>query len=146
MSMELIETLEIIDVFDHGKPNLERIAIFVHHTCDLSEYCLALGMPAFSGTTTPVRDHLLWFGHGFVNRGDWIIVYTASGSTTIAPANMVAGSSIQPRVISLHWGKEHTIFQNRAVMPLLMRLSGIATLNPPAPAYQGTPEQTKRLL
>lgn len=138
MGIGIIESLQIVDVLDHGVPNLERIAIFVKEPCDLSEYCLLLGFPAVDGTTTPIRDHMLWFGHGYVNAGDWVIVYTATGSTTITPNGaMKAGTSIQPRVINIHWGKNHTVFQNRAVTPMLIRLNAVGVPTPPAPAYQG---------
>ena len=28
---------------------------------------------------TPIRDNLLWFGDGLVNKDDWIYVYTGPG-------------------------------------------------------------------
>lgn len=139
MSIEIIESLTLVDVLDHGKPNLERVSIYVQQPCDLSAYCLFLTMPEPLGPVAPVRDHMLWFGNGLVNTGDWIFVYTASGSTTITNGAMTAGSSIQPRIINIHWGKEHTVFQNRAVSPLLIRIGALAALPPPPPAYQGNP-------
>jgi hypothetical protein len=138
MGIGTIENLQIVDVFDHGVPNLERIAIYVKAPCDLGEYCLFLGLPSVDGTTSPIRDHMLWFGHGFVNVGDWVLVYTASGTTTVVPNGLPkAGTSIQPRVISVHWGKNHTVFQNRALTPMLIRINGMAVPATPAPAYQG---------
>lgn len=139
MTIGLIEALKLADVLDHGKPNLERVAIYVQHPCDLSEYCLFLTMPEANSPVAPVRDHMLWFGNGFVNTGDWIFVYTASGSTTITPGVLKAGASIQPRIINIHWGKDHTVFQNRAVSPLLVKIGALAALAPPPPAYQGNP-------
>lgn len=140
MAIELIDELMLVDVFDHGKPNLERIAIYVQKACDLSHFCLYLGMPGPEMPFTPVRDHMLWFGSGQVNAGDWIFVYTASGTTTITPNGLPKPGAVQQRIINIHWGKEHTVFQNRAVSPLLIRIGGIGVLAPPPPAYQGKPD------
>lgn len=137
MSMGIIDALQIAEVQFHGIPNQERIAIYVHKFCEIGEYCMMLTMPTVDGNAAPVKDHMLWFGPGFVNPGDWIFVYTASGVTTILPGLAAAGSVIQPRVISLHWGKDHTIFQNRALNPVLVRIGAVRGLPPPMPVYQG---------
>lgn len=145
--MDTIESLQLINVFDHGVANLERIGIYVAQPCDLSEYCLLLGIPSVEGGSTPIKDHMLWFGHGFVEEGDWVMVYTASGTTTITPNHLMKRPNHTPRVINIHWGKDHTIFQNRAITPLLVRISGVGTLNPPEPTYQGDPtKDRKRIL
>lgn len=138
MTIETLTTLQVVEVQHAGMPNLERVAIYVHQFCNLVEYCLMLSMPTPDGGSIPVKDHMLWFGPGWVNPGDWIMVYTASGTTTINPVNqLLAGSSIQPRVINLHWGKDHTLFQNRALSPLLVRLNGVSGPPQAQPAYQG---------
>lgn len=137
MTIETLNTLQVVEVQNAGFPNLERVAIYVHQFCNLVEYCLMLSMPTPDGGEVPVKDHMLWFGPGWVNPGDWIMVYTASGTTTINPNSPVAGGSIQPRVINLHWGKEHTLFQNRALTPMLVRLNGVSRPPQAQPAYQG---------
>lgn len=139
MSIGLVEDLRLVDVVDHGKPNLERVAIYVEKPCELAEYCLFLTMSMSTEPVAPIRDHMLWFGIGSVNRGDWIFVYTASGTTTISdnPHGQYAGSS--SKIINIHWGKDHTVFQNRAVNPVLVKISAIAAMAPPAPVYQGNP-------
>lgn len=136
--IQRIDTLQIADVQNHGIPNQERIAIYAHKSCDLSEYCLILTLPTPEGGSVPVKDHMLWFGQGWVQPGDWIFVYTAAGSTTILPNPSPQLPGVAPRrFINIHWGKNHTIFQNRALSPMLIQISGTATLLPPAPAYQG---------
>lgn len=133
-----IETLEIVDVQCHGIPNEERIAIYVHKSCNLADYCLILTFPTPEGGSVPVKDHLLWFGQGIVQSGDWIFVYTAAGITTIEPnpAPQPKGA-IPQRIINMHWGKNHTLFQNRALSPMLIEIGGTGMMVPPAPAYQG---------
>ena len=138
MTIETLNTLQIVEVQNGGIPNQERVAIYVHQFCNLVEYCLMLSMPTPDGGAMPVKDHMLWFGPGWVNPGDWIFVYTAGGTTTINPGpQLVAGGSIQPRVINLHWGKDHTLFQNRALSPMLVRLNGVSSPPQAQPAYQG---------
>jgi hypothetical protein len=139
MFFDTITSLQLMNVHDHGVPNLERIAIHVREACDLGEYCLFIGLPAADGSVAPLKDHMLWFGNGFVNPGDWIFVYTASGFTTVQPYGLPpAGSSIQPRLINIHWGKDHTMFQNRALVPMLIRMNGLNMPAPPQPSYQGS--------
>lgn len=137
MIIPLIQDLQIAEVQFHGIPNQERIAIYVHKYCSLGEYCLMLSMPSVEGVPLPVKDQMLWFGTGFVNPGDWIFVYTAAGNTTILPGQLTAGSTLQPRIISLHWGKDHTIFQNRALNPMLVKIGAVGGPPQPMPAYQG---------
>ncbi|MFI8645937.1 hypothetical protein ACIGJK_14235 [Pseudomonas iridis] len=138
MFFDTITSLQMTNVYDHGVPNLERIAIYVREPCDLGEYCLFIGLPAADGSVAPIKDHMLWFGNGFVNAGDWIFVYTASGNTTVQPNGLPsAGSSIQPRLINIHWGKEHTMFQNRALVPMLIKMNGLSMPAVPQPSYQG---------
>lgn len=145
MSMERVESLQIIHVASHGLPNEEHIAISVEEYCDLSEYCLFIGLGGLEGQATPVKDHMLWFGYGEANPGDWIIVYTAAGSTRITP---LVGKDDPPgaRLIVIHWGKEHTVFQNRSLVPIIVRIGGIGLQNPPKPQFQGVQNNEPRRL
>lgn len=137
MSIGFVEELRLVDVLDHGKPNFERVAIYVEKPCQLAEYCLFLTVSMSSEPVAPIRDHMLWFGNGSVNPGDWIFVYTASGTTTITDNPHAHFVGPTPKIISIHWGKEHTVFQNRAVNPVLVKIGAVAAMTPPAPAYQG---------
>ncbi|QQD53758.1 hypothetical protein MHB_0027105 [Pseudomonas fluorescens BBc6R8] len=141
MSIEQVNSLKIIHVDEAGIPNEEHIAIKVLEHCELSEYCLIIGLAGLDGRATPVKDHMLWFGYGAVAPDDWIIVYTASGTTRITPTSP-PGS----RVIAIHWGKEHTIFQNRSLVPMIIRIGAVGMEEPPEPQYQGvTKEEPRRL-
>lgn len=145
MSVERVESLRIIHVAKHGRPNEEHIAISVEEYCDLSEYCLFIGLAGLEGQATPVKDHMLWFGYGEANPGDWIIVYTAAGSTRIS---LLDGKDDPPgaRVIAIHWGKEHTVFQNRSLVPVIVRIGGIGLQDPPKPQFQGVLNNEQRRL
>lgn len=127
-----IEELKIVGVFDHGVPNLERVVLLANEAVDLGNYGLMLGIRAQEGQAFPLRDNFLWFGNGWVQKGDWLFVYTAPGEprTTDLPNN-------QEKLYSIHWGKEQTVFQHRELIPLLVRMDavqvpvGLAALPPP---------------
>lgn len=146
MTIERVECLKIVQVADHGVPNQEHIAISVKAPCDLSDFCLMIGLAGLEGHATPVKDHLLWFGYGLVNPGDWIIVFTAAGSTRITPAAPTLGSPPGARIIAIHWGKEHTIFQNRSLVPIIVQIKAIGLEAPPVPQYQGLSKEEPRRL
>lgn len=114
-------SLSIYEVQDIGVPNLERIAIRVDTSCDIGDYCLLIGHQSPDGTASPIKDHMLWFGRGWVNHGDWLFVYSGPGQTRVNPI-----PNSNNRVFSIYWGKEHTVFQNRALLPMLCKLTDIA--------------------
>ncbi|WP_295487713.1 hypothetical protein [uncultured Pseudomonas sp.] len=137
MSIAIVEALKIFEVQNAGVANEECVLIQVLQSCDLAEYALILTMPTIDGHPVPVKDHFLWFGQGFVNQGDWVFVYTASGSTKITPIDGLSTLGLMNRLISIHWGKDHTIFQNRALSPVLIKIGAVGVLPEPVPAYQG---------
>ncbi len=146
MSIVQVKSLEIIQVGNHGVPNHEHIAIYVEEHCDLSEFCILVGLAGLDGYATPVKDHMLWFGHELVNPGDWILVYTAAGSTRISPTPADMKAPPGARVISIHWGKDHTIFQNRSLVPMIVQIAAIGLEEQPAPQFQGIPKGKQRRL
>lgn len=120
--------LKILDVLDAGLPNLERIAIYATAHCDLREYVLLIGHRNIDGSATPIKDNMLWFGAATLNPGDWIYVYTAHGQTTTQPIE-----NTLCKLHSIHWGKDHTVFQNGALVPMLCHISDIAMPTIPIP-------------
>ncbi|NNG60166.1 hypothetical protein HKD51_01065 [Pseudomonas fragi] len=120
--------LKILDVLDPGSPNLERIAIYATSHCDLREYVLLIGHRNMDGSATPIKDNMLWFGAASLNPGDWIYIYTAQGQTT---TQLIEGTS--SKLHSIHWGKDHTVFQNGALIPMLCQISSIAMPSIPLP-------------
>lgn len=134
---EQIDSLQVFDVYDPGVPNKERFGIQVREFCDLSKICVVVASQNYDGSNVPLRDHLLWLGHGVAYPGDWIVVYTAAGKTTVAPWGEPLSNGYQPRVFSVHWGKDHTIFQNRGLVPMILEIAGSSVPAPPEPQYQG---------
>jgi len=116
----LIEELKIVGVFDHGVPNMERVVLIANESIDLGNYGLMLGIRAHEGQAYPLRDNFLWFGSGWVQKGDWLFVYTAPGEpkTTNLPNQT-------EKLYSIHWGKDKTVFQNKALIPILIRMDAV---------------------
>lgn len=106
--------LQIEKIMDAGQPNRERIVIQVLTACDMRNYCLLIGHRNLDGTASPVKDNMLWFGPGWVAAGDWIQVYTGPGQDNSEEIN--GGKN---KVLNVFWGKDHTILQNIAVVPML---------------------------
>jgi hypothetical protein len=135
--VDSVERLQVYDVVDAGVPNQERFGIYVRDYCDLSKICVVVGARNYDGSTVPVRDQLLWLGHGLAYPGDWIIVYTAAGTTTVNAWGETLPNGYQPRLFSVHWGKDHTIFQNRGLVPMILEIAGSSIPEAPEPQYQG---------
>jgi hypothetical protein len=131
MSVLGVEYLNMVDVLDKGVPNLERIAIYARESCNLRDYILLIGHRNMDGSASPIKDNMLWFGAADIDRGDWIFVYTAPGKTTIQP---IEGTS--SKLHSIHWGKDHTIFQDGALVPMLCQVDGVAMPDIPQPQAQ----------
>lgn len=122
MIVSSITELIIKGVCDSGIPNQERIIIFVNETLNLGQYGLMLGVRSVGNTAFPIRDNLLWFGDGLVNKGDWIFVYTGPGEpkATILP-------NTTEYLYSIHWGRDKTILHNQDLVPILFRVDAVQT-------------------
>lgn len=126
MSNFIIEEFQMIGVYDPGSPNLERIIIRVLQEADLGSFGLMLGIRGHNGSAIPIRDNMLWFGHGIVRPNDWLFVYTAAGAT-----RLIDIPNTSERIISLHWGKNVTLFNGPEFLPILFRIDGVQI--PPEP-------------
>lgn len=125
MTIGTVEELQVMGVYDQGVPNLERVVIYVSEPVDLGAYGLMLGIRGSNGSAVPIRDNLLWFGHGWVSKGDWLFVYTAPGNARV---NQLPNNT--EKLYSIHWGKKQTLFQNHELVPILFRMDAVQV--PPA--------------
>lgn len=124
MLLEQIGELVIADVLDRGIPNKECIAIRVESPVNMAQYGLLLGISALhDGMAVPIRDNFFWFGEGFVKKGDWIFIYTGSGTPTNIPS-----SDKLSDIYTLYWNRQHTLFHNSNIVPTLFRMDGVQVL------------------
>ncbi|MES2669919.1 MAG: hypothetical protein V4673_05780 [Pseudomonadota bacterium] len=135
MSTFFIEELQILGVYDSGVANLERIIIRVLQEVNLNCFGLMLGVRGHNGSAIPIRDNLLWFGHGIVKPNDWLFIYTAAGET-----RLIDVPNTGERIISLHWGRPVTLFNGPEFLPILFRLDGIQY--PPIPISLPGPQSS----
>lgn len=112
---ELTAEIELIGVADGGVPNLERIQLRVNRTCDLSLYAVILVLNTPTGAV-PVRDNFYWLGGNSIPPG-WIFIHTGPGDNRFSPSN-VPGEYLH----SWFWNKKETVFQNRMLAPMIIRL------------------------
>ena len=120
MNLYTIVELSIFGVFDRGVPNKERIAVIANETINLGQYGIMIGLRAQGDSAFPIRDNLLWFGDGVINKGDILYIYTGPGEpkTTYLPNN-------QEILYTIHWGRNTTILHNQDFVPILFRVDAV---------------------
>ena len=123
-----VTELGIVTIFERGVANKECIAVAVRQAVNVGRYGLMIGQhDATAGQNSiPFFDNLFWFGDGVVNAGDWLFVYTGPG----APSTSWAENRVN-KIYTLHWGKQHTMFANTTVVPILFRVDAVNILLPP---------------
>lgn len=117
-----LTALNLVNVLDRGVPNKERIAISANEFVSLGEYGLMIGVGNSLGSAAPIKDNMLWFGDGYLTKGDWLFVYTGPGTPRRDP--FANGNSI----VSAYWGKDHTVFYSPDLVPILFRVGEVAVL------------------
>lgn len=127
MIVESINELRIVSILDRGEPNKETIAIQVNEAVNMGQFGVMLGQRGTDGTAVPYFDQLLWFGDGVVKSGDWLFVFTGSGTAKRGKALNGVND-----VFSIFWGKPTTVFADPLVVPILFRVDAVDVLMPPA--------------
>ena len=122
-----LEELLLYPVADRGVPNAERIPIFVRERIDLGQFGLMIGYSAPDKFAMPIKDNLYWFGDGFVNPGDWIMLYTGNGSPRTDDLDQKQGS----KMYTIHWGRAQTMFAHSQIVPVLFKIDAVDIGVPP---------------
>jgi len=121
-----LEELTLMAVLNRSVPNEECIAIKSNERINLGQYGIMLGVYTQPNGAIPFRDHLFWFGDGFIEKGDWLFIYTGAGeprkTTTSDGAN---------KIYTVFWGKPATAFANTNIVPLLFRVDAVDVISPP---------------
>ena len=126
MIVNALNELTIISILDRGVPNQECIAIKVNEKINLGQYGIMLGMYSHSKLAMPFQDNLFWFGDGYVDKGDWIFVYTGDGE----PKSLQTKDKLK-NIYSLFWAKQNTVFANSNIVPLLFKVDAVDVFAPP---------------
>jgi len=117
---DLTELL-LYPVADRGVPNFERIPILVRERIDLGQFGLMIGYSNPNKFAIPIKDNLYWFGDGFVNPGDWIMLYTGSGN----PRTDTLNQNKDSKMYTVHWGRTQTIFAHSQIVPILFKINAV---------------------
>jgi hypothetical protein len=125
-----VEAVEI-QVLDRGLANKECIALQVKSQFNVGKLGLLIGYRGDTGVTTPYRDHFFWFGEVELSDGDWIFLFTGNGDsrTTELPGGKY--------LYVTYWGKEHTLFADSRIVPVLVEIGGVSIPLPPQNSPQG---------
>jgi hypothetical protein len=122
MILSPLSELLLYPVAERGIPNQERIPILVQETIDLGRYGIMAGYAGNNGFATPIQDNLFWFGDGVVKAGDWIFIYTGTGS----PSAVDWAEHPDKKIYTVHWGRSKTMFANSQIVPILFRTDTVA--------------------
>jgi len=116
-----LSQLVLYPVVDRGIPNSERIPIFVQERTNMGQFGVMVGLSGQDSFATPLRDNLYWFGDGLVKPGDWIFLYTGSGTPKIEDLIGSQGS----KIYTIHWGRAQTMFANTTIVPIVFRTDAV---------------------
>ena len=126
MIVSNLAELEVIAILERGVPNDECIAIRANERTNLGQYGVMLGFYSQHNATLPFRDNLFWFGDGFIEKDDWVFIYTGIGEPRKSKTKNGANN-----IYTIFWGREKTVFANTNIVPLLFRVDAVDILLPP---------------
>jgi len=116
-----IPELRIVTVLNRGVANEECIALLAEDRVNTASYFLVIAYSQEGdGSVVPYRDSTLWLGNQFLEAGDWLYVYTGSGTFR---KGRTADEKNDMYVV--HWGRDTTIFANSNVVPVLFRIDAL---------------------
>lgn len=123
MTVDIISELKVVEVADRGVPNLERIVMRANEVVRVGEFAVLLGVRQQGDSAYPIRDNFYWFGHGIVNKGDWVFLYTGPGET-----RTVELPGTTEKLYVVHWGRENVILNHQEIVPILIRIDAVDVL------------------
>ena len=80
MIVNSVTELTITAILNRGVANRECIELKVEQPVNMGQFGLMLGRYSQGNSAVPYFDNLFWFGDGFIKPGDWLFVYTGSGT------------------------------------------------------------------
>lgn len=108
-------------VYDHGKPNLERVVLRPVQAVNLGEYSVSLGVRVDAETITPIHNLCYWFLDRRIEPPSWIMLYTGKGEDRES-----VWQKTGERVYTRYWGLEFTVFKMAVLQPIVFHHDAIA--------------------
>lgn len=119
---QLKPPLEIFSVSDRGLPNTERVNLRVNSRTYLGDYFLHVGIQLPNNRALPIPNISLWLGEDIIAAGSWVVIYTGPGETKL----MTQTKDTREPMIVLHWHLNGTIFNEKNVVPVLIKVDTTA--------------------
>ena len=111
--------VRVVGVYPRGVPNKEHVMLGVDAPLNLSSLVVSLGIRAHKpGFAVPIRDKAFFFT-GHANAGDYVFLYTGSGSSSTF--NLESGASGH----AFYWGQSSTVFANPNIVPILLQIGSL---------------------
>ena len=120
MIVQSIHEMSIVDVFKRGMPNEEYVCVQVNKDVQMGQFGVMVGSSVGSGGALPVKDRMYWFGNGIAKRGDWIFLFTGSGTP-----KCIDNENGEGRSYSLFWGRGTTLFAGSGIVPVLFKVGAV---------------------
>lgn len=127
MIVHSITELTVVTVQNRGVANQECIVLRVEQHVNMGQFGLMLGRYQTGNSAVPYFDNLFWFGDALLKPGDWLFVYTGSGTANKTPA-----ANGVNEIFNLFWGKQSTLFAESIIAPILFRVDAVDVLAPPS--------------
>lgn len=116
-----IQDIQIVNVYDRGVPNNERILLKTNAGLNLAQYGVLIGLlNEKNGLASPYRDNIYTFKDVYLEPNSWIFLYTAPG--TDYEGKLPHDNS--PFQV-FYWGKKITIFAHSLIIPILFKIGEI---------------------
>ncbi|HWW02433.1 MAG TPA: hypothetical protein VNZ64_22235 [Candidatus Acidoferrum sp.] len=118
-----------VSVIASGVARHEHIAFRPTEPVNLAQFGILLGFQQENSVVTPIKDNLFWFGELEVSPPCWVVLYTGKGEY-----HVTHHFQTKHPVHVFYWGRETTLFKAREVVPVLVRMGGVAIgghLTPP---------------
>jgi hypothetical protein len=113
--------LEIVSIHNHGDQNEEYVKLRARQACDLGNYLVTDNTYTKDGKISNKLRHPYWFTSQGLNVGDYVFLYTRTGSASSFPNKL--GST----TYKYYWGVREPLWNDTGDCAVLLELSGWKT-------------------
>jgi len=126
--------LSLLGLFGAGDPGNERILLRPTEPVNLAQFGILVGYKLSNNNIVPLYDNFFWFGEITVPTPSWIVIYTGQGESRLTKHSQ----SGQP-VYLFYWGREHTLFHDPNVLPIIFQIGAVLLTHNPVSIPQSLP-------
>jgi hypothetical protein len=108
--------VKIISVHNHGDQNEEYVELLVTDNCDIGMYMISDTTYKSSGNVSNKLRHIFWFPDKKVQKGDYVFLYTKTGS------NSDSKNKVNTTTYKLYWNIGGAIWNDTGDCAVLFKL------------------------